>query len=319
MKKTLLITSAIFAFFCFSCDDELLDPNVVIEESSSNGGNTGGGNNGGNNNGGNNNGGNNGSALSAYSLDTNSNVPIFGEIITNTDFVVNNGLVVSANIQATALGFTTNAISTLTRDGNGKVVQVEGMESGSVTSRTTITYTGDNITQIAYEDLGDSTENYTYTFAYSGTTVTRTNAAANQSAVFTFNSNSQLISKESFDGTTSTQLEVLTYVNGNCTNSTVTGANTGNNTFVYDSFTNPLNSVFNDQFLFSMFDSENDSEVGSVLATFHGTNNWIRIETNDGNVDLTVTYNANDDITSRDGNFDLGDGVVITQSEAFQY
>ncbi|MGH1383720.1 hypothetical protein [Kordia sp.] len=319
MKKILLIPSVILAFFCFSCDTEPLDSNIVIETASNNGGNTGGGNTGGGNGGGNNGGGNNGTALSTYSYDTNSNVPIFGAIITNTDFVVNNSIVVSANIQATALGVTSNSVSTLTRDGNGKIVQVEGMNSGSVTSRTTITYTGDNITQIAYEDLGDSTENYTYTFAYSGTTVTRTNAAANQSAVFTFNSNSQLISKESFDGTTSTQLEVLTYVNGNCTNSTVTGANTGNNTFVYDSFTNPLKTVFNDQFLLTMFDSENDDEVGSAIAIFHATNNWIRIETNDGNVDLTVTYNANNDITSRNGNFDLGDGVSITQSEVFQY
>ncbi|MCH2196170.1 hypothetical protein [Kordia sp.] len=319
MKKTFLITSAFLAFFCLSCNDEILDPSIVIEQPANNGGNNGGGNNGGGNNGGNNGGGNNGTALSTYSLDTTSNVPIFGEIIVNTDFIVNSGIVVSANIQATVLGATNNSVSTITRDGNGRVIQTESMDGGNVTNRTTVTYTGDNITQIVYDDLGDNTENYTYTFAYSGTIVTRTDAANNQSAVFTFDSNSQLISKESFTGTTSTQIEVLTYSNGNCTSSTVSGANTGNNVFVYDSFTNPLKSVFNDQFLLTMFDSENDSEVGSVLATFYASNNWRRIETNDGNVDFNVTYNANNDITSRDGNFNLGDGVVITQSEAFQY
>jgi hypothetical protein len=194
------------------------------------------------------------------------------------------------------------------------------MSAGSVTNRTTFTYTGDNITQIAFEDFEDPSENYTYTFTYTGNTVLRTNVAAAETMLYTFNSNSQLISMESFSGTTSTQLEVLTYdTNGNCVNSTLSGDTNVSNSFLYDNFTNPLKPVFNDQFLLAIFDNDNNSEIGTYLATFFSTNNWITLDSSDGVVDLNPMYNANNDITSRNGNIDLGDGVVIQQTEAFQY
>ncbi|KAB8154317.1 hypothetical protein EZY14_007725 [Kordia sp. TARA_039_SRF] len=321
MKKILSITTIVLAFCCFSCDNELLDPSIVIEEPASNSGNNGGNNGGGNGNGngGGNNGGNNGTVLSTYSLDTTSNVPFFGEIIVNSDFIINNGIVVSANIETTALGFTDAGTSTITRDSNGRIIQVEAMSGGNVTNRTTVTYTGNNITQIAFEDFDDSSENYTYTFAYDGNTVTRTNAAAGESAVFTFDSSSRLISFESFSGTTSTQLEVLTYASGNCISSDISGGTNVTNTFLFDSFTNPLKTVFNDQILFTIFDQDNDAEIGSYLATFYSTNNWTSLQSTDGTVDFNVTYNANNDITSRDSMVDLGDGVDVSQSEAFQY
>jgi len=75
MKKTLILTSLLLAFFCISCDDELLDPNVVLEQPTSDGGNTDGDTNGDPSDDGNNDDQNNGSALSVYSLDTTSNVP----------------------------------------------------------------------------------------------------------------------------------------------------------------------------------------------------------------------------------------------------
>lgn len=316
MKKTFLITSIILAFCCFSCNDELLDSNIVVQDPTNN---SGGNNGGGNGNGGGNNGGNSTTTLSAYSLDSTSNVPIFGEITINSDFIISNNVVLSANVETVAFGTSVNGVSTITRDNNGKIVQVETTSGTTVSNRTTITYSGDNISQIMYEDLEDATENYTYTFAYSGTTVTRTNAPADESAVFTFNSNSQLISKESFSGTNSTQLETLTYSGGNCISSTVSGSNPGNNTFSYDAFTNPLQTVFNDQYLLSIFESENNEQVATLIATLHGTNNWTGIQTNQGNVDFTITYDANNKITARDSSFDLGDGVVISQSEVFTY
>jgi len=195
------------------------------------------------------------------------------------------------------------------------------MPTGSsvVSDRTTITYTGDNITQIAYEDISEGTDSYTYTFAYTGNTVTRTDAANGQSAVFTFDTNSRLIAKESFTGTTSTQLETLTYANGNCTNSTLTGDTNVSNTFVYDTFTNPLKAVFNDQILLTILDSDQDDEIGSYLATFYSTNNWTALDSSDGMIDFNVMYNTNNDIISRNAVIDLGDGVDVTQSEAFQY
>jgi hypothetical protein len=299
----------------------LLDPSITIETPTNTGGGTTGGGNtgGGTTGGGTTGGGNTGTTLSVYTLDTTSNVPFFGEIIVNSDFIINNGVVVSANVETTTLGFTDTAVSTLTRDGNGRIIQSEAMNGGSVTNRTTVTYTGDNITQIAFEDFDDSSENYTYTFTYTGNTVLRTSAGSAETALYTFNSNSQLISVESFSGTTSTQLEVLTYANGNCVNSTITGDTNVSNTFVYDSFTNPLKPVFNDQFLLAVFDNENNSEIGTYMATYFSTNNWITLDSSDGMVDLNPIYNANNDITSRNGNIDLGDGVVITQSEIFQY
>ena len=111
----------------------------------------------------------------------------------------------------------------------------------------------------------------------------------------------------------------MTYTNGDCSVSTITGEGAATNTYVYDSFTNPSKTVFSDQYLLTLFDSDNNDEVGSVIAIFHSTNNWIRLEADQGNVDFNVTYDAENKITSRNGNFDLGDGISVSQSETFQY
>lgn len=309
MKKTLLITSVLLAFFCFSCDDEPLDSNIVLENPTIGGGGTGGGTGGGGT-----------TTLTAYSYDVNSTLPIFGTIITNTDFTIGGNFITGGSTEITVLGITSNGVSAITRNTAGNVTEITNSTGGTVQNRTTLTYTGTNITQLVFEDLEDNSENYTYTFVYSGNTITRTNAAANESAIFTFeSSNSTLIQFESLSGTTVTQTEILTYTGGNCISSAVTGTNSATNVFEHDGFTNPLKQLFDNDYLMTIFDTDNESEIGTTLTLFHSTNNWVRIETSQGTSDFTITYNSDNNITSRNGNFDLGDGVTIAQSEAFQY
>ncbi|EDP97470.1 hypothetical protein U8527_03915 [Kordia algicida OT-1] len=325
MKKTLLITSVLLAFFCFSCDDEPLDSNIAIENPTSGGGNNGGGNNGGgngggNNGGGNNGGGNSGTTLSTYTYDVSTNAPIFGEIITDTDFNIQQGLVVSQNIDLTIFGTMTSSLSTYTRDGNGRIISIQD-NANNGQNTTTITYTGDNITQIEYDFSADDTDDYVYTFTYSGNTVTKTVEGTNSTAVFTFDSNSRLTRLESFENGTSTQVETLTYAaDGNCTQTSVeANGSTTTNTYTYDSFTNPLKAVFADTYLISVFNGDPEDEVGAIIANFHSSNNWIGGNTSEGSYNFNPMYDTNNNILSKGGNYDLGDGVTVTQSEVYQY
>ena len=64
---------------------------------------------------------------------------------------------------------------------------------------------------------------------------------------------------------------------------------------------------------------EYDDEVGSLMAQFASPNNWIAITTPEGTVNFTLQYDPTDRITSRNGNYDLGDGVLIQQAETFQF
>lgn len=320
MKKTLLITSVILAFFCFSCENEVLDSDIVVAPPTNNGGNNGGGNGGGNNGGGNN-GGGNGTTLTTYTYDTTSTVPIFGDIIVNTDFNISQGVVTSQNIESTLFGMTVNSLSTYTRDTNGKVVLIEDNAGGAPQNRTTVTYTGDNITQIEYEFFDDPTENYTYTFAYAGNVVTKTIQGTTQTAEFTFDANSRLTKLESFDGGTSTKVETLSYgTGGNCTEATVeANGTTRTNTFTYDAFSNPLNPIFNDLYLLSVFNGDHEDEIGATIANFHGANNWIGGTGPEGSFDFNPQYDTDNKIVSKGGTYDLGDGVIVTQSEVYQY
>ena len=324
MKKTLLITSVLLAFFCFSCDDEPLDSNIAIDTPTS-GGSTGGGNGGGTGGGGTgggNGGGGSTATLSAYTYDVTANAPIFGEIITNTDFNIQQGIVVSQNIEVTVFGFTENSLSTYTRDTTGKITLIQDNAGGSGQNTTTITYDGNNISQIDYDFSADDTDDYTYNFTYSGNTISKTTVGSTDTATFTFDpSSSRLVSIEYFDNGTSIQTETLSYSSeGNCTQSVVTVSGTPRtSTFNYDTFTNPLQTVFQDVYMLSILNGDHEDEISGTIANFHGANNWIGGTSTDGTFDFSAMYDTDNKILSKSGSYDLGDGVTIDQSEAFQY
>lgn len=273
----------------------------------------------------NNNGGGNTSeeplALNAYSLDVNSTVPLFGNIIVNSDFSFNaNNKVSSSIIVSTFFGQSATENITVTRDNSNRITGYRSMSSGTLTNETIVTYSGSNISKIVYNYVGDDEDDYTYDFTYSGNMITRMQVGSSISTVFTLNTNNQLIKKESFDGTTSIKTEVLDYDGlGNCISSIITGEDATNSTFRYDANDSPLKDAFSDQFRLAFLNDDYSDEVGSSMAQFASPNNWIGITTPEGTVNFTVQYDTDNRITSRNGNYDLGDGVVIQQAETFSF
>lgn len=317
MKKTLLITSVLLAFFCFSCDDEPLDADIAIDNPTP------------------------GtptdptdptdpidptdpttSALTTYTYDLTSTVPFFGEIITDTDFNIQNGVVVSQNTELTIFGITENSLSTYTRNANGNITLVQDNAGGAGQNTTTITYDGTNISQIQYDFSEDNEDDYIYNFTYSGNTISKTIEGSTDTTIYTFDTtNSRILSLEHFDNGTSTQTETLSYSSsGNCTQSIVTSGGTSRTaTFNYDTFTNPLQTVFQDGYMLSVLNGEYEEEISGTIANFHGANNWIGGESTAGAFDFTVMYDTNNKILSKSGNYSSGDGITIVQSEVFQY
>lgn len=306
MKKFFLILLALTVFT--SCDNEPLDRAVL---------------NNANNNNGNGNGNTNEDplALNAYSLDINSTVPIFGNIIVNSDFSFNSDNRVSSTIVVSTF-FGQNATENITysRDASNRITGYSSMASGVLTNEATITYSGNDISQIIYNFLEDDEDDYTYNFTYSGNRISRTEVGSTISTVFTLNSNDQVVRKESFEGTTSIKTEVLDYDGlGNCISSVITGEDATNSTFAFDGNDNPLKDAFSDQFLLSFLNDDYSDVVGGSMAQFSSPNNWTSITAPEGTVNFTVVYDINNRITSRNANYDLGDGVMIQQTETFQF
>lgn len=308
MKKLFLILVSITLFT--ACDNEPLDPNLS-------GTNTNGNGNG--------NGQNTNTAvlaLSAYSFDVDATLPLFGSTIVNSDFSFNsNNVVTTTGIETSFFGISINENVTLSRNSAEQVTGFNSVdESGTVTNTTIVTYSNNQISQIAYDYFADDEDDYTYNFTYNENTITRTEVGSTISSVFTFDANNNVIKKESFDGTTSILVEILTYdANNNCASSTLTGEENTSSVFGYDTNENPLKEAFSDQYLLSLLNDDYSDEVGSTLAQFHSTNNWNTITTPEGTVNFTLQYDASNRITSRGGTYDLGDGVVIQQSEIFQF
>ncbi len=301
MKRLILILLSITLFT--SCDNEPLDNTVL---------NTG-------------NGGGNTSddplALNAYSLDLDSELPFVGNLVLNTDFSFNSNNQVSNSIVAsTFFGQTTTENVTFTRDNSNRITGYRSMSSGVLTNETTVTYSGNNISSIVYNYVGDDEDDYTYNFTYSGNNITRIEVGSTISTVFTLNGNNQLIRKESFDGTTSIKTEVLDYDGlGNCIASIITGEDATSSTFLFDTNDNPLKPAFRDQFQLSFLNDDYSDEVGSSMAQFASPNNWKGVTTPEGTVNFTLAYDTEDRIISRNGNYDFGDGVLIQQDEMFSF
>jgi hypothetical protein len=303
MKKLLFLLLSITLLT--ACDVEPLGSGVLVNNNNGNGNNTN----------------EDPLALSAYSLDVNSTVPIFGTIVVNSDFSFNsNNHVSNSVIASTFFGQTSTENVVITRDNSNRITGYVSMSSGVTTNETTVTYSGNNIAQIVYNYIGDDEDDYTYNFTYSGNTITRTEVGSTISTAFTLNGINQLIRKESFDGTTSIKTEVLDYDGlGNCIASIITGEDATSSTFTFDANESPLKDAFSDQYILSFLNDDYSDEVGSSMAQFASPNNWISITTPEGTVNFTVAYDSDNRITNRTGTYDLGDGVLIQLSETFQF
>lgn len=303
MKKLILILLSITLFT--ACDVEPLDRDII---------------NNANNNNGNGNNPNNPLALNAYSLDMNSTVPLFGNIVVNSDFSFNsNNLVSSSIVESTFFGQTSTENVVFTRNNSSKITGYTSTSAGVLTNETTVTYSGNNISKIVYNYVGDDEDDYIYNFEYTGSTIKRTEVGSTIFTVFTLNNN-KLIKKESFDGATSIKTEVLNYDGlGNCITSIITGEDATSSTFVFDTKSSPLKDAFSDQVQLSFLNDDYSDEVGSSMAQFASPNNWIGVTTPDGTVNFTVQYDTENRITTRNANYNLGDGVLIQQAETFSF
>ena len=259
--------------------------------------------------------------LSSYKFNVDTTIPILGDFTLNTNFVMNtDNRVATLDVNSLLLGTAVVGSGTITRDGSGKVITFKSFEGTTQQNQTNITYNGNDISSIEYDDLEDDTEDYTYTFTTTGNVTTRTSSASSKSVEYTFNSDNQLTKKESTEAGSILQTELLTYdAAGNCTNVVTTGENNNTTTYGFDAFTNPLKEAFSDQFHYSIFEADYDDEAGPNIVQFFGTNNWSSITTADGQVTFAMSYNASNRIISRIGNYDLGDGVAINQEELFNY
>ena len=297
-----------------SCQNEPLDTDFAGVDNPTDPGNPGGGTGGGS--------GSSDLTLSSYSYDVTTELPIFGDTVINTDFTMNtNNKVATQDSEIMIFGTTVTGNAIITRDGSGNISTIKNFVSGTQTNQTDITYTAGNISAIAHDDYEDDTEDYAYAFTTVGSEINRTEFSSTETVTYTFNGSNKLIKKEYFYGGTSQQVETLTYdASGNCTQSVITGGfNSGTTSYGYDTNTNPLKAAFSDQYLFGVLDDDADAQASSNIVLFSSTNNWNSITTADGLSTFSIQYNTANRITSRNGNFDLDDGVTVTQSETFNY
>ena len=259
--------------------------------------------------------------LSNYTWDVDTEVPFLGPITINTDFTFNtNNKVSDLDVETVAFGFPIVANGTLTRDASGNIITVKNFEGSTQINQTNISYSTDNnVTQIAYDDFEDDTEDYTYNFTTSGNVTTKTQAGNPVETQYKTDASGRLIEKISFEDGISIQQEFLTYDdNGNCISVLSSGENNNSTTYGYDNFINPLKNGFSDQYWLAILDDDYTEEAGPTIVQFHSTNNWNSVTADGNTVTFMMTYNTANRITSRTGVFSL-DGISLVQEETFNY
>lgn len=260
-------------------------------------------------------------ALSNYNLDINSIVPVFGTVDVNDDYSFNSSNHVISSINtSTFFGESNTEIVTYQRDISNRITGFRTTNSGVLTNETIVSYDDNIISNIIYDIIEDDEDDYTYNFTYAGNMITRTELGSNISTVFTLDSSNHLIRKESFNGTQSIKTEVLDYDGlGNCITSIITGEDATTLSFTFDTVDNPLQDAFSDQILVSYLNDEYSDVAGRFMAQFASPNNWIGITKPEDTVSFIIEYDTDERIISRDGNYDLGNGVFIQLSETFSY
>jgi hypothetical protein len=323
MKKTLLLTSVLLAFLCFSCDDEPLGADIAIENPTT------------------------GTPtdptdptdpvdptdpgtslqLADYDYIKSFDSTPGNEISFTADFVINSqNQFTSQNTSITILGITINGVGNVIRDSNSNIIELRTTVGGTVINRTTVTYLLNKISQIAFEDLQDAVDSFTFTFVHNNNIITRTKEGTNFSTKFTFdNTTSKLAERETMENGAVIKTETISYnASGNLTSAVITGQDADTYTYSYDNNTNPLRNSLNDLYVFSILNDEYDDQYEHWQAVIYSTNNLTIATTSQGSSDLNIQYDASDRIISRNGAIFtsvpiVSDDAVITIDEAFQY
>lgn len=316
MKKILLLFVSLSLFT--ACENEPLDGGF-FEADPIGGGGTGGGTGGGG-------GSESGDlTLSLYELDTDVTFSLFGtpiQTITRSDLNIANNILTSSTVEVSVPPAPAETeTQTYTRNSEGQIISDISVNSDGVTTNEyIITYTDGKISQITYDYFEDDDDDFVYNFTYSGNTAIRTEVGSNISTVFTTDASNRLIKKESFDGTTSIQVETVTYnADGNCSSSVRAGETNSNSTYTYDSNNSPLKVVYDEQYLLSFFGDEYEDEIGSVLAHFHSSKNWNGVNIDGTAYNFNLQYNSANRISSRTIAYNFGSDLSFEFSEVFNY
>ncbi|MFC0604608.1 hypothetical protein [Winogradskyella pulchriflava] len=307
MKKIFLLLLTLTLIT--SCENEPIDPDLV---------------------GGTDDGGDDGSesgdlSLQVYELDTELTLDFFGfpiNTITNSDINIIDDKAVSSVTDLSANGspFQTEN-QTYTRNSSGQITHNISVTPGGVTTNEYVmTYTAGVVSQITYDYYEDDFEDYTYNISYDGNTITRTEVGTSISTVFTLDGFDRIIKKESFDGSVLIQSEIVTYNGaGNINSSVVTGELEHNTTYQFDDNTNPLQVVYNDNYLLTFLTDEYSDEIGPVIAQFISTNNWTGAVFDGETFTFDVVYNSAGRIITRDIIYDYAPTVFVEINERFNY
>ncbi|WP_179333318.1 hypothetical protein [Winogradskyella costae] len=263
--------------------------------------------------------------MSTYELDTQINLVFFGipiETITNSDFNIANDKIISGTNVLSAEGSpfeTENLI--ITRNNSGQIINDKSVNSSGVTTNeTVITYTNGVVSNITYEYYGDDEDDYNYNFTYDGNIITRTEVGSTISTQFTVDGSDRVIKKESFDGDFSIQSETVAYdAAGNITSSTTTGETQSNTTYQFDDQTNPLQVIYEDNYILTFLKDDYSDEIGGQIAQFLSTNNWNGASFDGTAFNFDLEYNSAGRIVSRDIAYDFGPELSFEFNERFSY
>ncbi|WP_299364009.1 hypothetical protein [Winogradskyella sp.] len=316
MKKLLL--SFLILALLTACDNEPIDSDLTEQ--------SGGGDDGGGDDVGGGSGSESGDlTLSVFELDTDISIEFFGltlRTITNSDINISDDKIVSSNIVLEVEGTPSETeTQTYTRNNEGQIISnISVNTSGVTTNEYLITYTDGRISQITYDYFEDDFDDYVYNFEYADNTITRTEVGSSISTVFTLDGFDRIIKKESFDGGFSIQSETITYNGvGNINSSLGTGELDSDYSYTFDDNTNPLQVVYNDNYLLNFLADEYSDEIGQYIAQFHSTNNWTGISSDEDTFTFDLEYNSVGRITRRDVDYSFGDVFSVSMDEEFNY
>jgi hypothetical protein len=310
MKKLLLILLSLTLMT--ACENEPIDSDLTGE--------TGGGDDGGDD------GSDSGDlALLLYELDTDIRLNFFGfpiNTITNSDISITDDKITSSVIIVDVEGAPSQTENQIyTRNGSGQIISDISVNSAGVTTNEyLVTYAAGVVSQITYDYFEDDDDDYIYNFTYDANTITRTEVGSSISTVFTLDGFDRIIKKESFDGTFSIQNEDIVYTGtGNINSSVGSGELDSNYSYNFDDNTNPLQIVYNDNYLLNFLRDDYSDEIGPQIAQFNSTNNWSGATFNGESFTFDLNYNSAGRITNRNIAYDFGPDLMVAIDEEFNY
>lgn len=309
MKKLLLLLLTLS--LVTACENEPLDSGLTGQDGSDDGGDDGSESS--------------DLTLSLYELDTDLSVNFLGlsiQTVTNSDINISNDKIVSSTTSVSVEGSPSETENqSFTRNASGQITSNISVNSeGQTTNEYIISYSDGSVSQITYDYYEDDFDDYVYNFTYDGNAITRTEVGSSISTVFTLDGFGRVIKKESFDSTFLIQTESLTYTGtGNINTSTASGEFDSNNSYDFDDKTNPLQVVYNDNYLLNFLTDDYSDEIGPLVAQFHSSNNWNGATFSGEIFTFDLEYNTSGRITSRDIVYDFGEDLMVEINERFTY